>query len=66
MSNLVIVANKVTLKRYCRQGFPKNNPLRMPLLSGLCGGYGKGRHQTNECRATRNIWGNPLAPGNSM
>ena len=61
MLNVIIVANKVTLKGTVNREFletmffSKNNPFRMPLPSGLCGRCGKGRHWTNECSLTWNI-----------
>ena len=71
MSNVIIVANKVTLKgigemMLLETFFSKNNPFRMPLPSGLCRRCGKGRHWTNECRKTKNSQSNPLPKGNSL
>ena len=59
MSNVIIGANKVTLKGIADRVFletmlfPKNNPFRMPLSSGLF-------------RLMKNIQDNPLPSGNSM
>ena len=63
MSDCINVANKVTftLKEIVERAFletiffPKHNPFRMHLPSGLCRSCGKGRHWVIECRSVRNI-----------
>ena len=71
MSNVIIVVNKVTLigivdKTFLETIFPKNNPFRMPLPSGLCRRCSKDRQWTNEYSSPRNIQGNPLPSRNSV
>ena len=45
------------VRRYCRQGIPRNNissgngKNRRPWPSGICRRCGKYRHWTNECRS---------------
>ena len=46
--------------------FSKHSSNRIPLTSGLCRKYGKGRHWTNDCRSTEGIQGNALLLENSL